>query len=162
VHAIIVIEALSAVAGDDKEGEETSPLQDVPGGDGRGAVSAPNGPAVPTLSDAARGIEGGEETSPLQGVPDGGDGVSIVESQIAKPTLGQIVGYYKYETAKQINLLRGMPGIPFWQRNYWEHIIRNEASRDRIRQYIKNNPGQWEKDQLHPGAPPNRFNRWQL
>jgi REP element-mobilizing transposase RayT len=35
-----------------------------------------------------------------------------------------------------------------WQRNYWEHIIRNDKSHERISEYIKNNPLNWEKDKL--------------
>ena len=37
-----------------------------------------------------------------------------------------------------------------WQRNYWEHIISNEASYQRISQYILRNPAKWVEDQLHP------------
>ena len=37
-----------------------------------------------------------------------------------------------------------------WQRNYWEHIIRNEESYQRISQYILKNPAKWVEDQLHP------------
>lgn len=37
-----------------------------------------------------------------------------------------------------------------WQRNYWEHIIRNEQSYIKLSQYIENNPLQWEMDRLHP------------
>ena len=36
-----------------------------------------------------------------------------------------------------------------WQRNYWEHIIRNEQELIRIRDYIKNNPKNWNLDTLH-------------
>lgn len=36
-----------------------------------------------------------------------------------------------------------------WQRNYWDHIIRNESELNRIRQYILDNPMQWERDPLH-------------
>lgn len=36
-----------------------------------------------------------------------------------------------------------------WQRNYWEHVIRDEADFLRIRQYIQNNPAQWEQDSLN-------------
>jgi putative transposase len=54
-----------------------------------------------------------------------------------------------------------MPGAPFWQRNYWEHVIRNEESLNRIQEYIQNNPACWAEDQLRPGAMPNRFNQWQ-
>ena len=53
-----------------------------------------------------------------------------------------------------------MPGVPFWQRNDWEHIIRNERSLNRIREYIENNRARWEEDQLHPVAPPNQLNQW--
>jgi REP element-mobilizing transposase RayT len=38
-----------------------------------------------------------------------------------------------------------------WQRNYWEHIVRDESELNRIREYIVNNPGQWEMDRLYPG-----------
>ncbi|QFY91129.1 transposase [Magnetovirga frankeli] len=40
-----------------------------------------------------------------------------------------------------------------WQRNYWEHIVRNEPELNRIREYIHNNPAQWELDKLHPNNP---------
>jgi REP element-mobilizing transposase RayT len=33
-----------------------------------------------------------------------------------------------------------------WQRNYFEHIIRNEQSLEKIRNYIFNNPGSWLDD----------------
>ena len=95
----------------------------------------------------------GEGTSPLQD--------ATVQLTIQNATLGQVIAYYKYETTKQINQLREMPGVPFWQRNYWEHIVRNTTSLNRIRQYIEDNPARWAQDQLHPQAPPNRFNRWQ-
>ena len=36
-----------------------------------------------------------------------------------------------------------------WQRNYWEHIIRNEQSYQRIANYIINNPINWQKDKLY-------------
>jgi putative transposase len=35
-----------------------------------------------------------------------------------------------------------------WQRNYWEHIIRNEKSYYRISEYIKSNPQRWKDDML--------------
>jgi len=42
------------------------------------------------------------------------------------PTLGQIVAYFKYGSTKQINAIRNTPGIRLWQRNYYDHIIRDE------------------------------------
>jgi REP element-mobilizing transposase RayT len=40
-----------------------------------------------------------------------------------------------------------------WQRNYYEHIIRNQQSLEAIRAYIANNPANWKEDQLHPDNP---------
>ena len=77
-------------------------------------------------------------------------------------SLGAIVRSFKSAATRRINQLRDMPGTPFWQRNYWEHIIRNERSLRKIREYIETNPARWSEDQLHPNAPPNAFNRWQL
>ena len=36
-----------------------------------------------------------------------------------------------------------------WQRNYYEHIIRNEQSYHNITKYIKNNPAKWRDDNFH-------------
>jgi REP element-mobilizing transposase RayT len=47
----------------------------------------------------------------------------------------------------------------FWQRNYYEHIIRNERAHQAIRDYIHNNPANWHADQLYPNAPTNQFNQ---
>lgn len=69
----------------------------------------------------------GEVTSPLP---------------LRRPSLGNVVAYFKYQSAKQINISRGIPGAVVRQRNYYEHIIRNEASLNRIRQYILDNPVQ--------------------
>jgi hypothetical protein len=64
--------------------------------------------------------------------------------------LGQIVGYFKYQSAKQINHIRNTPGVPVWQRNYYEHIIRSEEEMDRIRTYIIENPAKWAEDEDNP------------
>jgi hypothetical protein len=45
-----------------------------------------------------------------------------------------------------------MPGVRFWQRNYWEHVIRSEAEMNRILDYIETNPLRWSIDQLHPAV----------
>ena len=66
-------------------------------------------------------------------------------------TLGQIIAYFKYQSTKQINILFGsLPGTKLWQRNYYEHIIRNEKSLNKIRQYIIDNPPKWEIDKYNP------------
>lgn len=58
---------------------------------------------------------------------------------------------YKSATAKRINLLRGTPGTPVWQRNYYEHIIRSDADLRRVREYIEANPARWTEGDRQPG-----------
>src|SRR6266496_138913 len=53
-----------------------------------------------------------------------------------KPSLGSVVGSFKSAATKRINELRGTPGEPVWQRNYYKHIIRDERELDHIREYI--------------------------
>jgi hypothetical protein len=69
--------------------------------------------------------------------------------QFGKPVHGSlptIVRSFKSATTRHINILRGTPGAPVWQRNYYEHIIRNEDALHRIRQYIATNPLRWHLD----------------
>lgn len=80
-----------------------------------------------------------------------GKGGSRTAPTDTRKSLGRLVGMFKTVSTKQMNILRGTPGATVWQRNYWEHIVRDESELDRIREYIVNNPGKWEMDQLHPG-----------
>ena len=68
----------------------------------------------------------------------------------SKPTLGTIVGSYKSAVAKQVNRSRGTSATPVWQRNYYEHVIRNEKSLHDIRHYIIHNPSKWADDPENP------------
>jgi len=122
----------------------------------RGAVAAPLGGETPPVQDMEDGQAMRGETLPAR---DMGEGRVKGGETPPRYGLGQIVAYYKYQTTKRINALRGSPGVPFWQRNYYEHIIRNEAEWQNIWDYIQINPLRWEEDQLHPTAAPNRFNR---
>ena len=70
------------------------------------------------------------------------------------PTVGYIVGAYKSLTTtryidgvKQLGWQRFNKKI--WQRNYWEHIVRDEKEYHRIAQYIIANPLKWEMDKLN-------------
>jgi REP element-mobilizing transposase RayT len=64
--------------------------------------------------------------------------------------LSEIIRGFKTFSARRINELRGIAGVPVWQRNYWEYIIRNEGELQRIREYIINNPMKWEEDKMNP------------
>ena len=59
------------------------------------------------------------------------------------PTMGNVVGWYKYQVTKQVNLLRNMPGEKLFQRSYYDHVIRNQQDYDEIWQYIEDNPRKW-------------------
>lgn len=73
-------------------------------------------------------------------------------------SLPAIIQNFKSITSRRINSFRKASGMRFWQRNYWEHVIRNDQSLHAIRAYIIQNPTRWAEDQLHPAAPPNQFN----
>ncbi|MEH2011628.1 hypothetical protein [Nostoc sp.] len=68
-------------------------------------------------------------------------------------SLGSFIAGFKMAVTKRINLLQGTPRVPIWQRNYYEHIIRNEAALYKIREYVQTNPISWNTDQLHPHNP---------
>ncbi len=64
-------------------------------------------------------------------------------------TLGAIIRGFKSAVTKQINQSRNTPGKPVWQRNYHEHVIRGETDLRRIRDYIQNNPINWQNDEYN-------------
>ena len=61
-------------------------------------------------------------------------------------SIGAIIAQYKSIVTKRINEIRTTPGATVWQRNYYDHIIRNEEECCRIREYIVTNPLRWEND----------------
>jgi putative transposase len=78
------------------------------------------------------------------------DHAIAVPTRVA-PTLGDIVGAFKSITTDEyINGVKMMEWVPFsgklWQRNYYEHVIRNENALNALRSYIATNPSQWTND----------------
>jgi REP element-mobilizing transposase RayT len=65
-------------------------------------------------------------------------------------SLGSFVAGFKSAVTVRINQSRAMPGVPVWQRNYYEHIIRDDESLNRIRKYIVENPLRWALDDENP------------
>ena len=57
---------------------------------------------------------------------------------------------FKGAVSRRINESRNTPGALVWQRNYYEHIIRDDADYNRIAEYVVNNPKRWLEDSLHP------------
>ncbi len=74
----------------------------------------------------------------------GNDDISPTSPQ--PPSLPLILGFYKMNSAKEINRHRQTPGFAVWQRSYYDRIIRNDRELEEIRTYICNNPSKWEYD----------------
>lgn len=66
--------------------------------------------------------------------------------QRRKMLLSKIIGRLKMQIAKEINQIENKSGIKFWQRNYYDRIIRNTTEYEKIKDYILQNPLCWEQD----------------
>lgn len=66
--------------------------------------------------------------------------------QRRKMLIPKIIGRFKMQSAKYINLLINNVGKPIWQQNYYDHIIRSDRDYYNICEYIQNNPRKWEQD----------------
>lgn len=77
-------------------------------------------------------------------------GIITIFESFPGQTTGKIVGAFKSLAANELIKLRKKNNLPvgkLWQRNYYEHIIRDEEDYFRIVDYIQNNPKNWENDQ---------------
>lgn len=73
------------------------------------------------------------------------------EEQYGKPVKGSIptiVRSYKSTVTKEIRLSNVFHVGPVWQRNYYEHVIRDQEDWHNIREYIRFNPLHWDQDDL--------------
>lgn len=151
IHGIIIItdDCIDAVS--------TSPSH-MNASNSRGGVPPPQSEHTLPIHE----INGrGEATSPLQNdnknIYPGGINPSPQFNNyrrggvpLPKRTLGQIIGYYKYQTTKIINQMNKTTGNHVWQRNYYDHIIRNIDDLNKIREYIIQNPLKWALDRENP------------
>ncbi len=103
--------------------------------------------------------------------------INIVGAGFPRPkTLGQILAYFKYQSAKSVRLAKSGAGVvdlsgaetaplqnkwvyikKIFQRNYYEHIIRDENEYTKICNYIQNNPKNWEKDKNNIHIIPQQY-----
>ncbi|HZF33660.1 MAG TPA: transposase [Candidatus Angelobacter sp.] len=65
-------------------------------------------------------------------------------------SLSALVAGFKAATTRRANSIQRKPIDPLWQRNYYEHVIRNDQDLDRIRRYVTDNPARWTDDGYHP------------
>ena len=61
-------------------------------------------------------------------------------------SLGAMVRGFKSSATKRINILRGTPGVPLWQRNFHDRVIRNNDEYALVERYIQDNPIKWAID----------------
>jgi len=84
--------------------------------------------------------------------------------RFGKPVTGSlptIIGAFKAAVSRRINALRNSGKGEVWQRGYYEHVIRDGASLNRIREDIINNPCSWELDRENPDRTgEHKFHRW--
>lgn len=64
-----------------------------------------------------------------------------------KHGLAEFARALKTFSARKINELRQTQGTPVWQRNYYEHIIRNDDDYFKTVNYIKENPARWDSEE---------------
>lgn len=146
IHGIIII---VGVVGAGLEPAPTEPAPTKPATtESAPTESAPTEPATTepaptepaTTEPAPTTIRAGLEPAPTESAP--------TKSAPTTP-LSEIVRQLKTFSARRINVVRNTPGTPVWQRNYYEHIIRNDQSYMNIAEYIRDNPAQWEADKLN-------------
>ena len=126
-HALLLInESVGA-----KQGISASPAFDLHDNKGEYCNQGEAGDAVASPLPPIR-----ESSSLLQGTLPG--------------SLGAIVQNFKSVSTRKSNKLRENPGCPIWQRNYYERVIRNEKELSTAREYILNNPMQWDLDKNNP------------
>jgi REP element-mobilizing transposase RayT len=86
----------------------------------------------------------------------GAQGLAPLRPDIVRPfavmlrSLGSMIRGFKSSAKIHVNRLRGTPGSPVWQRNYYERILRNERDLAAARQYVFDNPQNWAEDKHNP------------
>ena len=93
------------------------------------------------------GNTGAKDFSPLRGMPRAASRATVFRSP--SKTVGSIVRGFKIGVTKWIRANTDIHDV--WQRNYYEHIVRDDDDLNRIRLYIAGNPARWDEDSENPG-----------
>jgi REP element-mobilizing transposase RayT len=131
--------------GDDggRGGSRTAPTANAPT-----TSNAPTAPDAPTVNAPTANAP---TTSNAPTAPDAPT-VNAPTTPAKRKTVGRLVGAFKTVSTKRINDQRGTPGAQVWQRDFYEHIIRDAAALARIRRYIVENPARWASDPENRGC----------
>ena len=65
-------------------------------------------------------------------------------------SLSEVMRGFKTFSGRRINRLRNSTGQAVWQRNFYDHVIRDEKTLAAVREYIVNNPAKWSEDYYNP------------
>ncbi|TFG75302.1 MAG: hypothetical protein E4H23_10910 [Chrysiogenales bacterium] len=133
IHGIIIIKSHALGVGAGLAPAPDSP--DLDNGQPQGSTNHP-----PTSADTV--------CLPPQG------GLPLRNDNAPAPNLGSIIGAFKsrcaHEYLKFIDEKDINESAKIWQRNYYEHVIRDRKELAAIRNYIKSNPANWAKDEENP------------
>ena len=77
----------------------------------------------------------------------------VTPGKLSTDSLGTIVGQFKGVVTKRAKTRSNLPASRIWQRNFYERIIRDEDSLNKIRAYIVENPSRWSEDSLYTDKP---------
>ena len=88
---------------------------------------------------------GAQHAAPVRSAP-----LHYSPRNVQPKSLAAIMRSFKSASARRINISSGTPGAALWQRNYYEHVVRDDAELERIREYIVNNPARWAEDEENP------------
>jgi putative transposase len=145
-----LVPAPSTMAGDDADsvGAGLVPAPSTMAGGNADSVGAG---LVPAPSVPAQSVPAPSTPAPSTPAP------SAPAPSTPTPTLGDVIGAFKSRvTVEYIRGVKTFGWTPFdrrlWQRNYYEHIIRNEETLNCIRRYIAENPIRWAFDRENPFA----------
>jgi putative transposase len=72
------------------------------------------------------------------------------DGHVKRFPLWEIIRGFETFSAIRINKCQNTVGRPFWQPQFYDHIVRNEKSLNNIRRYIQNNPLKWSIDKYNP------------
>lgn len=144
VHGIVVIPGTMAGTGAQRDaGDPPAPV-------GAGFKPAPTSPAIRNAPAADANVSMADANVP-PAAPTNAP-ITPVARGPKHHGLPEIVRGFKTFSARRINEHRRTPGTPIWQRNYYEHIVRDTAALRRIRRYIANNPAKWASDRNRPAS----------
>jgi REP element-mobilizing transposase RayT len=84
--------------------------------------------------------------------PSSGSWSNRSSSASTPAALSVIIRSFKAAVTRELRLQNLWDDQPFWQRNYYDRVVRNDHELDRIREYIAHNPVAWQFDHDNPGA----------